>query len=194
MVRHILTALVALSLLAGGVAGRAETTGQRPPTANNLQVNQECIALPRVLALITLGLPGPRQVTLDIDRDTACDGSNELGAWGLGAYRGFLGGTDVDSINEESCPALAAYANRLRGSVSAYIDIRTAAAVSVGPFILRDSGDLFHIRSRKDRRAAARWLRDTLEAVGPCWNRDRDGQPLLTAKRFYDAAGIRLRR
>jgi hypothetical protein len=74
---------------------------------------------------------------------------------------------------------------RLRGSRN-----RLSPAVEVGPFSITDRAGYFELQSPSGRRAAARWVRQMLAAVRPCWKWDAvdDDAPRFVHRLYAEIA------
>jgi len=60
------------------------------------------------------------------------------------------------------------------------------SGVQAGVFTINDMSDLFDLQTPEGRRAAARWMSETLTAVRPCWDNARDDRTHYVVDLLYD--------
>jgi hypothetical protein len=192
MVRHSLTALMAALSLFGGAAAKAQTTNATP-TASDDPAGPDgtsvvaCLPLLMVEAQIAVGRPGPKGMKLELDGPAGCGAGFTSPSW--------LTATGLDTRLEigrgDDCPAFSTQAHKLRPSHEREMRLRgsldrLSPAVQVGPFNITDRAGYFELESLGGRRAAARWVRQMLAAVRPCWkwdDTDRDAPRFV--RRLY---------
>ncbi|MEO7690440.1 MAG: hypothetical protein ABIS51_14245 [Sphingomonas sp.] len=173
MVRAILTAVAALSILADSAAG-AQTTNTPPPPVpdhtapDNGELPDICVADLRINAKIIVGR-GRKKIRIQVDSGTCGEPQFSILT---AAYA--TDSSKMDAIESENCRAYRTQIHQLplardRKSHGA----ATIKAVRAGPFTITDNSHLFELRSANGQKAAARWIRQTLVAVRPCWNNFR---------------------
>jgi hypothetical protein len=167
MVRAILTAAAALSILADSAAG-AQTANTPPPPApdharDEGQTADICITSIRIVARITVG-QGRKKIEIMLGGDNC--GGPEVS---ILTARYAADSSKSDAVEIENCPAYRAQINQLRlpRNHKSY-EPATIKGVRAGPFTIANSTHLFELRSANGQKAAARWLRQTLAAVRPC--------------------------
>jgi hypothetical protein len=188
MVRHKLTALLAALALAISDDAAAQTTdaealaslgNKREQALSSVPV---CVGIAHTAAEIVVGPPGPTAIMLIVGDGDGC-GRRFPPSW--------LGASSSQTqlvITENSCPAFAAQALKLRPSAPRELQ-EQPTAVQVGPFTVTDFMGDFELQSPKGRRAAERWTRQTLAVVRPCWdNSGVSGAPNLLGRLYANLA------
>jgi hypothetical protein len=186
IVRQLLIVLAALALFAGADAKAqtinsttSESSGGSRPDEPGIFICS--MADDIILGKIVLGRPGQMELRLGGDWDRCVPGGWD---WTFEATSASVEGEDF--IDEEKCPAFRTQIDKLhtpRPPVPHGFD--TAVAVRAGPFVITDWSDLFHLHRSKGRTAAARWVRQTLIAVRPCWNNVREDRKHPVVDRLY---------
>jgi hypothetical protein len=175
MVWRFLVAMAALALVVDGGA-RAQTTVATQPTVSHpaapdqVEVGQVCIAIREIHEEILVGRRG-KGIEIELGGG-ACEppgsGISDISV-------GFATPGGMEDFAE--CPA---FQTRITKLWAARPHTRrgygTIPIVRAGPFTVTDSSDLFQLQSPEGRRAAARWINQTLAAVRPCWNKVRQDQ------------------
>jgi hypothetical protein len=94
-------------------------------------------------------------------------------------------------IRRGSCPVFGPEADTLQPSMKRERRLRgphlMPVSVRAGPFTITDEAGYFELQSPKGRRAAARWVRQTLAAVRQCWDIADDSSHLV-ARLYADLA------
>jgi hypothetical protein len=175
MVRRFLVAMAALALVVNGGA-RAQTTNATQPTASDpaapdeVGAGQLCIAIREIHEQILVGRGG-KGIGIELGGGACAPPGSGISDISVG----FATPGGMEDFAE--CPA---FQTRIAKLWAARPHTRhgygTIPAVRAGPFSITDSSDLFQLQSPEGRRAAARWINQTLAAARPCWNKVRQDQ------------------
>lgn len=98
----------------------------------------------------------------------------------------------LDVVRANNCPAYKAKIDELWAAKRRHVRGQRPSKSQVGPFVIHNSGDLFTLNNSKGRKAATRWIRDTLVEVRPCWNTFRDDQTREVVDDLYRRLSIPL--
>jgi hypothetical protein len=149
------------------------------------------MAVRRILSEIVVRPIGSKSIKLEIG-----GGENFCNAegwdWDLSATSANL--QVADFVEADTCPA---YKNQIAKLHPAHPPTarqsNVLGSVRADRFVITDRHDLFNLHSRMGRRAAARWMLETLVAVRPCWDNFRDDHTRYVVDRLYADVGISAR-
>jgi hypothetical protein len=175
MFRHAPAFLAALSLSTGSAeAQTSNATTPAPSLSGSDSANvEECAGVGLGGAHIVVGHIWARRLELDIDGGDTCGGFSSPFIVDVFLYH--RQGEPRDFINRRAnCPAFNAQADKLRPhrKWDAETDRPDAAPVvtaRAGAFTITDFAGFFQLGTAVGRRAAARWITQTLVAVRECW-------------------------
>jgi hypothetical protein len=195
MIRRMLMGMVALPSFAAAHALVQPTNPPASPSPIKAQPGGEqdkeiCLPDRAKRVIITVGR-GRRRIEMSLGGgvydDGRCGGNEIIDLFA--SPRMNLGLADV--VEARSCPAYRRQLVKLPSERWRHPrPVATFAAISVGPFVIADRSHLFNLASQNDRRAAVRWLRQTLAAVKPCWNNFREDRKRRVVGRLYAALGM----
>jgi len=172
--RRILAMITAFGTLTitSGLQARAESPS-RPQDQETQKIHEQiCVAIAVPYGEIYLGR-GERQIEIKLIGGV-CEPSGPSISMLLASYPA-SDDSPSDVVSVDDCPAFKAKINELWSAKSQRLHLSSATArVSVGPFSIVDTNDLFELNSSNGKRSAAAWISDTLVAAGPCWNTIRD--------------------
>ena len=187
MIRRILVAVAALVIFADREAN-AQTTNATTPTASDhsapdpLAIGQVCITIRELHETITVGRGGK-----GIDIELGGGACERPGSRISDLSAGFsTNGGMEDIVEGENCPAFQTRIDKL-WAARAHVQhgYGTITGVRAGPFTITDASDLFQLQSPEGRRAAARWIMQTLVAVRPCWDTIREDRTHYVVDLLY---------
>lgn len=99
-----------------------------------------------------------------------------------------------DVVKAHNCPAFKERIDGLWSRKNSHIPgNHSKLEVQAGSFSIQDTSDLFELTSNKGRAAAARWIREMLFAVRPCWNSIRNDRTWEVVNDLYKTLGTVVR-
>ncbi|MCW2362763.1 MULTISPECIES: hypothetical protein [Sphingobium] len=156
---------------------------QRAGSENSEQI---CVSILVIEETLTVGR-GPDQLKITMGRG-ACE-PKEPGVSSLHVSSA-IAEEGSDAVIGEFCPVFLTKIEQLWAGRAQHQNGGMNKHVQTGPFRISGQSDLFSLHSSAGRREAIRWLKETLNAVRPCWNNFRDDRSLGAAVRLYDKLGL----
>jgi hypothetical protein len=188
----MLVAAAAIALLSSANSGLPTMNGSSATTPNQIapkddQSDHICITVRRVRERIAIGR-GVKKMDITLGGGV-CE-SPLLGISDLAldyATRDGMG----DAVEAADCLAYRDQITKL--FLSPQHRSRPIGEVRVGPFQIAGLSKFFDLQSASGRKWAARWIRETLVAVQPCWNNFRQDQTQYVVGDLYSTLGVRPR-
>ena len=194
MVRNVLVVAATIFTLAPpaaatqGIGASTQVVDRHgiPTYASNERI---CVSVRHTLEKITVDSGGDQiEITLG---GGACEppGSGVSDPWA----RYSTNDSQLDVVEAGDCPAYQDQIDKLWSMKSQHPrGLTTAGNVRAGPYMIADWSDLFDLKSAKGRRAATRWISQTLAAVRPCWNTIREDRTRKVVDSLYNTLSMRL--
>ena len=180
---------IALAILAGSTSVAQSQTAPPQSTTNTPAVlddhDQICVTVRRVYETFTVQR-GPKKMELTLGGGVCGPTANRITDLSLGyATREGMG----DFVEAETCPAYRDQITQQWLSPQPYTR-SLSGSVKAGPFVIAGRSTLFDLQSSRGRRAAAKWIRETLIAVRPCWDNFRQDQTHYVVDDLYRALDL----
>ena len=194
IVRNTIRAYVTVALL--GVAPAMAQTPEPSPAQSSSSF--ECAGIGLVAVQVSVGGRRPRGAVLNVDGGS-CGGQDVEGppdGLSVVSYAPSGNGTEHEGTRVDDCPQFRPQALEVEASHQRGLPVTRRGpqpAVRVGLLTITDRAGYFDLRQSEGRHQAVKWLRETLVAVRPCWEKaaDNDLGDLKSLNPFYLALGLR---
>jgi hypothetical protein len=169
--------------LSAAVSATAQTANTPLPADDDAEpkTGRNCIAIALIRERVSVGR-GRNKIEL-----TLFGGACEPPGSGISALSASFATEDSnnDTVLADTCPAYRSQIDKLWSGREHLRRSSNVRPVQAGPFLIADQSDLFELQNENGRRAAARWIRQTLSAIRPCWNNFRSDQTRSVVDRLY---------
>lgn len=177
-----ITTVLTVTVPSGMAQASTSSATTNPVQESPELLGQICVSVANPHGTIALG-QGDEQIDITLIGG-ACEppGSGISMLW----VRYPAGPSRLDVVTVKDCPKYQIKIDELWSAKPHHERTRNAnSKVRVGSFWFSDPRDLFNLRNVEGRRAAAKWVRETLVAVGACWNTIREDQTLYVVDDLY---------